>query len=146
MRADNRDVKSLGQIKSACGSLGGIVPGTAVRWSEAAELTLERREGAWWLLISPTIWTPPASGPTTDENRAQRVRDQQAVGEFIRNRRATRYNRAANTILNAWVKTLCAGPGERSVRAWNLGPSDGIDPTFEIDGRTAYSRPLAGTP
>jgi hypothetical protein len=64
------------------------------------------------------------------------------AGTFIQQKRATRYNRTANALLDAWVRLLCAGVGSRQVNTWNLGPAEGIDPMFEIDGHTAFSRPF----
>lgn len=63
-----------------------------------------------------------------------------AIADFIRERRAIRYNRTVNSILDAWVRVLCGGLGIREVRTWNLGAGGGLDPVFEISARTAYSR------
>jgi hypothetical protein len=142
VRVGDPKVASLERLRSACVSLGGVVPKTALTWAEAVALSIERRNGSWWLLTVPEIWiSPPATAPT-DENRAQRRADQAAAAEFTRNRRATRYNKNVNAILDAWVRLLCGGRGPREVRTWNLGNSDGVDPTFEIGGLTAFSRPL----
>jgi hypothetical protein len=143
VRVSDPKLDSLGRLKSACGgSLSGTVPKTSLAWAEAVGLSIERRQQAWWLLVVPEVWVSPPTGPQTDENRSQLRIEQMAAAFFVQQRRATRYNRDANAILDAWVRLLCAGRGPREVRTWNLGPADGLDPTFEVDGHTAFSRPF----
>lgn len=50
------------------------------------------------LLVGPEVWISPGVGPITDENRDARRSDQVAAASFVRDRRATRYNRQANAI------------------------------------------------
>jgi NAD-dependent SIR2 family protein deacetylase len=145
VRVADSKLSSLERLRSACGSLMGTVPRTSLAWAEAVQLTIERRNAIWWLLVGPEIWVSPASGPVTDENRDDWRADRAAAAEFVRNRRATRYNREANAILDAWVRLLCNGRGPREVRTWNLVPGDGIDPAFTIGGLTAFSHPLTGS-
>jgi hypothetical protein len=137
VRVADPKASSLARLKSACGDpLSGTVPKTSLLWAEAAGLSIERRDGAWWLLVVPEIWVSPPK-----DRSAQRT-EQMTAGTFIQQKRATRYNRTANALLDAWVRLLCAGLGPRQVKTWNLGPAEGIDPVFEIDGHTAFSRPL----
>jgi hypothetical protein len=142
VRVGDPKIASLERLRSACGSLGGVVPKTALPWAEAVALSIERRNGSWWLLVIPEIWISPSPTAPTLENRERRRADQAAAAEFTRKRRALRYNKNVNAILDAWVRLLCGGRGPREVRTWNLGSSEGIDPTFEIGGLTAFSRPL----
>lgn len=143
VRVGDPTVPALQRLRSACRSLGGTVPGTAVSWAEAASLTIERRDDAWWLLVVPEIWVAPRPRNTPDAQSSEDQSEQLAIAEFIRERRATRYNRDSNAILDAWVRLLCGGRGPREVRTWNLVEGEGVDPVFEIVGRTAYSRPLS---
>ncbi|MDA8317983.1 MAG: SIR2 family protein [Actinomycetota bacterium] len=137
VRVADPKASSLARLKSACGgSLSGTVPKTSLLWAEAAGLSIERRDGAWWLLVVPEIWVSPPK-----DRSAQRT-EQMTAGTFIQQKRATRYNRTANALLDAWVRLLCAGLGPRQVKTWNLGPAEGIDPVFELDGHTAFSRPF----
>lgn len=137
VRVADPKASTLARLKSACGgTLAGTIPKTSLSWAEAAGLTIERRDGTWWLLVVPEVWVSPPK-----DRSAQRA-EQMAAGTFVQQKRATRYNSATNTILDAWVRLLSAGLGPRQVKTWNLGPAEGIDPIFEIDGHTAFSRPL----
>lgn len=142
VRVQDGAATGLERLRSACKMLNGIVPRTSVPWAEAVGLSVEPRQDSWWLIVVPEVWVPPTHH--TDE--ARDVADQRAelaaIAEFIREGRATRYNRDVNAILDAWVRLLCAGRGPREVRTWNLQSGEGIDPTCEIVGLTAYSRPL----
>lgn len=137
VRVADPKAASLARLKSACGGpLSGTVPKTSLLWAEAAGLSIERRNGSWWLLVVPEIWVSPP------KDRAAQHAEQMTAGTFIQQKRATRYNRTANALLDAWVRLLCAGIGPRQVNTWNLGPAEGIDPALKIDGHTAFSRPL----
>lgn len=148
VRVSDASVDSLSRLKSACHGLMGIVPKTTLPWAEAVTLNLDYRAGRWWLLLVPEIWVPPGGKQMANGFLPQTAEERVAIADFIRERRATRYNRDVNAILDAWVRLLCGGRGARQVRTWNLGDGVGIDPEFEIVGRTAYSRPLryASTP
>ena len=146
VRVLDPNAHSLERLRQACRSLHGTVHKTSLNWAEAVGLTIERRAGDWWLLLVPEIWVPPTpSGQPPDvlDVGAWRAEQQQRAAEFIRERRAQRHNRETNAILDAWVRLLCSGRGPRDVLTWNLQPADGIDPSFELLGQTAYSRPLA---
>jgi NAD-dependent SIR2 family protein deacetylase len=142
VRVSDGSVESLARLRSACHSLSGTVPKTTLPWAEAVTLNLDRRNGRWWLLLVPEVWVPHGGQPTANGFSPQTADERLAIADFIRERRATRYNRDVNAILDAWVRVLCSGLGSREIRTWNLGPGEGIDPAFEITGRTAYSRPL----
>jgi hypothetical protein len=142
VRVSDGSVESLARLRSACHSLSGTVPKTTLPWAEAVTLNLDRRNGRWWLLLVPEVWVPHGGQPTANGFSPQTADERLALADFIRERRATRYNRDVNAILDAWVRVLCSGLGSREIRTWNLGPGEGIDPAFEITGRTAYSRPL----
>lgn len=144
VRVSEENTPSLERLRTACGgSLCGAIPSTELRWAEALTLSLDRRNGRWWLLAEPDIWVSPPdrrNGAISSKQRDQQAR----AGAFVQARLATRYNKIANTILDEWARLVCSGRGTREVRAWNLHPGAGIDPTCRIDGHTAYSLPLAG--
>jgi NAD-dependent SIR2 family protein deacetylase len=140
VRVSDASVASLSKLKLACKSRSGTVPKTSLPWAEALTLNLDRRQGRWWLLLVPEVWVPAGGTPSKDGFTPQTTAERIAVAEFIRERRATRYNRDVNAILDAWVRVLCGGLGPREVRTWNLGSAEGVDPVFEISARTAYSR------
>jgi len=142
VRVADPKVASLGRLNSACNSLAGTVPKTSLPWAEALTLNLDRRDGRWWLVVVPEVWVPRGGAPTADGFAPQTTAERLAIADFIRERRATRYNRNINSILDAWVRVLCGGTGTREVRTWNLGPGEGLDPVFEISARTAFSRRL----
>lgn len=146
VRVSDASVASLARLKSACHGLMGTVPRTTLPWAEAVTLNLDYRVGQWWLLLVPEVWVPRGGRQTEDGVLPQTMEERLAIADFIRERRATRYNRDANAILDAWVRLLCGGRDTREVRTWNLGSGSGVDPVFEIVGRTAYSRPLRGGP
>ena len=142
VRVSDPSVDSLSRLKSACKSLMGTVPKTTLPWAEAVTLNFDYRVGRWWLLVVPEVWVPRGGRQTEDGILPQTTEERLAIADFIRERRATRYNRDVNAILDAWVRVLCGGRGEREVRTWNLADGTGVDPTFEIVGRTAFSHPL----
>jgi hypothetical protein len=144
VRVDDADHGAVAALRAAAGgTLAGTIPGTRLRWAEAVGISLDQREGQWWLLLSPEIWVAPRpddvgdSQPTREEIAERKRRAQ----DFIRERAATRYNRTTAALLDAWVRLLTAR-GNREVRAWNMAPDAGIDAVFTIGGTTAWSRPL----
>jgi NAD-dependent SIR2 family protein deacetylase len=146
VRVSDAAVGSLSRLKSACHGLMGTVPRTTLPWAEAVTLNLDYRVGRWWLLLVPEVWVPRGGRQTQEGVLPQTVDERLAIADFIRERRGTRYNRDVNAILDAWVRLLCAGRNAREVRTWNLGNGAGVDPVFEIVGRTAYSRPFRAVP
>lgn len=58
-----------------------------VRWAEALRISLDLRDGRYWLIVDPDIWIWP------------RVAD-----EFMDRRRGDRFNKKYNQLLDAWVR------------------------------------------
>jgi hypothetical protein len=144
VRIVDQGESSFQRLREACGSLTGTVPNTPLSWAEAVELSIERVGSSWWLLLAPEVWVSPIPRDGEGEATVVQMRAQRAAAaELVRRRRAQRYNRDANAILDAWVKLLCAGRGPREVRTWNLASGDGVDPAFEIVGISAFSRPFS---
>lgn len=63
--------------------------------------------------------------------------------EFIRERRARRYNRQVGEIMSAWINVLTDGQRTK-IRTFNLGAGEGIDSITVLDGTAATSLPLLG--
>jgi hypothetical protein len=123
-RAD--DVR-LQPLRGAARATTGTVAGTGLGWCEAVEIRLEYRLDKLWLLLDPTI----AVLPPADEALPEQAK------EFIRERQATRYNRQANDMLDAWRDVLFGDEQESVFRAFGL--SDGVDATFKLGRVTAFS-------
>lgn len=137
------DRGALDPLSDVTGKTSGIVPGLfsavtdehpqaeQVRWSEAARISLDIRDGSVWLLIDPDVWIWPA-------------RSRQDAADFLSNRRRDRMNSKYNALLSAWVK-LILGTEERGAEV-TLSVNDSADPAenpaFLIGSRTAFSRRL----
>ncbi len=118
----------LAPLREKLKTIAGVIPGTNVRWSEAVAIRLEHRLGRLWMLLEPTVWFGNAA---SDEERYE-------CGEFVRERQARRYNRLADTILNAWLQVLLPGTGDAEVRAFTDEP--GMEARFTFSRRTAFAR------
>lgn len=117
--------------------------GARLPWAEAVSIGLELIDGRWLMLFAPDVWVRPSfiAGQDPPPGRDEATRQ---GAEFVRQRVATRYNRQAGAVLGAWLQLLVAGG--RTVHAFNVGNSDGVDATFTLTGRPVVSRQLAGGP
>lgn len=134
-RPEDASSPRFAALRRAAGSIRGTIAGTTIEWSEGLRIRLDYRLDRLWLVLLPTIWvglTPNGDGPI-DRPTMQRVRD------FQRERLATRYNRVANEILDGWISVLF--PDAEDAVFQSLGISDGVDATFRVARRTAFSRP-----
>ncbi len=62
LRIGRSDNSNLASLRRACGgSIRGEKRnsklGLSVPWAEAVSVTLEKRDGNWWLILSPEIWS-----------------------------------------------------------------------------------------
>jgi SIR2-like domain len=119
----------LAPLTKATGRLSGIVPKTDVPWAEACRIRLDFRLGQLWLLLNPFVIIDYAED--MPEVSAQ------AGKEFVRERRARRYNSQSNAILDGWIQVIF---GERR-KPVSLGidGGTGIGASFEISPVTGYS-------
>jgi hypothetical protein len=124
-----RDHEQLAPVRAITKSLVGKLP-TSGHWAEAVGLRLDRRLDRLWLLIEPTIWLTRSNGPRPAKDM-----------DFVRERRARRYNQHSDQLLAAWIRTLLVG--ESPCRVTAFGGVDGIDAAFVISGTTAFSRRAA---
>ena len=102
-----------------------------VRWSEAARISVDMRNGAVWLLVDPDVWIWPA-------------RSRQDALEFLDQRRRDRFNRKYNDLLTAWVQIIL-GTDERGIDVHltaSHGPEGAGNPAFVVGSRTAFARRL----
>ena len=110
-------------------SILGTVADTSIGWSEACALHVEYQIKQLWLLLSPRVFLDIPESATDEEIDLAR--------EFVRERRARRYNNHANAILTGWVRLLIGE--ERSLAINSFGISDGLDASFEISQITGFS-------
>ena len=118
----------LSPLRSACGTLCGTVPGTSAQWAEAVNIRLDYKIARLWLLMEPTIWV----------SKAQDDGERFTCGEFIRERKAKRYNKQSDTLLTAWINVLSPGNGTADVEAFGHLP--GVSARFTVGKHTAFSR------
>lgn len=137
------DIGPLEPLQKLVGKTSGIVPGLLsptsedhpeaekVRWAEALRISLDLKSGKTWLLLEPDIWIWPTFARS-------------AATDFLSRRRANRYNRLHNQLLDAW-KGIALGTETKNTdvtfRSFDSG-SDAENPTFRIGTRTSFSRRL----
>jgi hypothetical protein len=116
----------LASLTAVTGRPLGRLPSGA-HWAEAVALRLDWHLDRLWLLLDPIIWMSRSNGrrPTADM-------------DFVRERRARRYNPQSDALLAAWIGILLGR--QETARISAFGGVDGIDATFVIAGTTAYSR------
>lgn len=99
-----------------------------IEWAEAAEISIEEKEGRYWLIILPTIWIWPKHG-------------RRDAAKLLDDLRGKRFNEKADKILSAWLGILLPSGGKNaniSLRPYAEGTSD-ENPEFVVNNRTAYS-------
>ncbi|SEL14373.1 hypothetical protein SAMN05216387_105203 [Nitrosovibrio tenuis] len=137
------NVDALEPLAQVVSKTSGIIPGLFARphpddatqqqvgWSESVRLSIDYKNGQLWLLIDPDVWIWP-------------LRARQDAREFLDKRRADRYNKKYNELLDAW-RQIILGTGalnaEISVSAFSEG-DETENPVFLIGSRTAFSRRL----
>lgn len=135
---DQSPVQGLAQIAGKVhGQIDGLFAPTddhhpdpeRVRWAEALRVSLDLRDGRYWLILDPDIWIWPG--------RARRVAE-----EFMDKRRGDRFNKKYNQLLDAWVRLIVgtsARNTEITVSAFASG-SVAENPSFSLGTRTAFSQ------
>jgi hypothetical protein len=137
---DQSAFAALAQITGKVhGQIDGLVAPTddqhpnpeRVRWAEALRVSLDLRDGKFWLIVDPDIWIWPS--------RARRVAD-----EFMDKRRGDRFNKKYNQLLDAWVRVIVgtdARNTEVTVSTFASG-SAAENPSFSFGTRTGFSQRL----
>ena len=102
-----------------------------IEWAEAAEISIEERDGGYWLLAVPTVWIWPKHG-------------RRDAAKLLDNLRSKRFNEKADKILTAWLGALLPSDKKNtniSLRPFENG-TDTENPEFVVNNRTAYSMGL----
>jgi hypothetical protein len=118
---------ALAPLRASTGALMGALPSRSGHWAEAVAVRLDWRLEQLWLLVDPILWLTRRRGPRPV-----------ADVDFVRERRARRYNLQSDQLLAAWVTVLLGGAS--SVRVSSFGGVDGVDAMFVLESTTAYSR------
>ena len=137
------DTGALDPLRRVVGEASGIIPklfstitdehpqAEQVRWSEAARISINRKDGGVWLVVEPDIWVWPG-------------RSRKDAREFLDRRRQDRFNKKYNDLLSAWVQTILETE-ERGVDVRLTafaGPEGAGNPGFLVGSRTAFTRRL----
>lgn len=125
----------LAPLVKAAKQIFGKIPNTPFSWSEALAIRLESTPNRLWLVLQPTVL-----GSRPDDSHT--AADRQLRTDYVRERRATRYNKLWNSLLEAWIKVLSGGQEKWVVKAFGL--SEGYDASFEISSTTGFSRRYYG--
>lgn len=115
--------------------VGGVVPGTAIRWNEVCEVRLDWRLEKLWLLLKPGVATWTEAAPSAEPHPREHV---DLAREFVRARLAARHNRVAASILSGWVD-LIVGADADDIRLRAFTIADGMDAEFVISRTLAIS-------
>lgn len=118
---------TLGPLKQAAGSLVGKLPSGTGRWAEAVMLHIDWKLDGLWLLLEPMLWM-------TRSNGRRPAKDM----DFVRERRAKRFNGKSNELLEAWVMVLLGA--EETASFSGFGGVSGVDANFTIGRTTAFSQ------
>lgn len=147
LAADARDNRQeeFQKLTALVGPIAGALPGIMspvtdrnpvaqqVTWAEAARITVDFKDGRLWLLIEPDIWIGPRHA-------------RKAAIDFLDKRRADRFNKKFNDLLDAWVH-IVLGTAEINAQV-TLPVFDGSagaeNPEFLISSRTAFTRRHTG--
>jgi hypothetical protein len=148
-----RDRNELKILRDAYGSaLSGTAGQLGLPFAEAVRLRLEWWLNRWWCVFDPFTWVEQprrtSTGESDFDSRGNERRGGDPVGDWRRERWATRRNSEWASILEGWARLL-APDGETTVQAIDLRGSPGLDAQFTLTVATAWSRPggqLATTP
>jgi len=127
MDSSRLQAEEFTELRHVVGPLTWTIPDTALEWAEGVELRLESRSGALWLVFSPMTWATRSEDEITKQLRT----------DFLRSRASERYNRKTDELLRVWSHILAA---TNPLHAFGLGEQPGIDASFKLDPRTAFSR------
>ena len=102
-----------------------------VSWAEAVRVSIDIKNGKFWLILDPDIWIWP--------NRARRD-----ATDFMNQRRSDRFNKKYNELIDAWIQ-MVFGTKERNAEITISAFDEGAEPenpSFQIGSRTAFVRRL----
>jgi len=103
-----------------------------IAWGEAVEISVEERNGQYWLLVQPNVWIWPKHG-------------RRDAAQLLDKLRGGRFNAKADHILSAWIAILLPSdkPNSETVLRPFEGGSDAENPSIVVNNRTGFSRRLA---
>jgi hypothetical protein len=129
---DLEHLETLQALRNATKGLSGNIPHSTLMWREAVQVNLQYRLGRCWLILNPTVLVDWQGLPPTEKGK-----------DFIRSRRARRFNQASEAILDGWLAAIFGARTEkhREIRALNIG--DGVDAVFQLHRKSAISRKVA---
>jgi hypothetical protein len=113
------DASCLDGLRSVIGSIGGVVPGTTIRWSEAVRVKFSCDREEVRAVLEPTIWFHPFDAALNSS----------AAADLAGMRTSNRGARRGQLLLDAWSRLL-AGGTSRELRAFGI--TDGVDAAFEV--------------
>lgn len=98
-------------------------------WAEAAKISLDAKDGKFWLLVEPDIWIWP-------------LRARRHATDFLDRRRADRLNKKYNDLLDAWVHLILGTEARNTtITITSFASNSGHgNPSFSIGTRTAFSQ------
>jgi hypothetical protein len=118
------------RLRTAAKPIGGTIEEINCPWWHACRLRIDFYVGRPWLLLNPTVITE------LGEERSDEIRF--AASAFTKPLVDHLYNARTDQLLNAWAAILLGE--EDSITVRTFGISDGVDATFEVVARSAYSR------
>ena len=136
---DQSSLIPLLEVTSSChGAISGLfAPATEdhpepqrVFWAEALKVSVDARNGRMWILVAPDVWIWPK-------------RAREMASDFIRDRKANRFNARHNGLLDAWIRTILGTSEKNSVVEVTMFSSDSAALStdgFSIGTRTAFTR------
>jgi hypothetical protein len=142
--AHSSDQSAFAALRTIVGKISGDIVGlfapidaehphpVKVSWSEAIRISIDKVDGRTWLLLDPDIWIWP--------HRARKE-----ATAFLDERRANRYNKLYNALVNAWLGILLGKQKQSTEIAISTSAGGTVveTPSFSIGFRTAYTRRLA---
>lgn len=135
-----KDQTALKPLAKVLGQLGGDIRGLfitvdgkeepqQVSWAEAVQVSIEQKNGGYWIVLDPEVWVWPRTAR----------RDATA---FLDCRTGDRFNAKANDLLSAWCEiVLTTNDRSGEIRVSPFEGGDGSEnPEFLMNPRTAFAR------
>ncbi|MBB35826.1 MAG: SIR2 family protein [Hirschia sp.] len=150
-----RQQQTLSRMHKAYGTnLFGAVPKLGFPFQEGVHLKLEQVDGKWWCGFEPYTFVqlPRQDRTHSDSVEGLLAKDTQSeigmraerrgdpVGDWRRERWATRFNEKWSNIIAAWAHLLTE-TGSTTRSAFGLQEGTGIDAVFKVSPFTGFSRP-----
>lgn len=114
-------------------------------YAEGVTLRLDHANAQWWCVFELITFVDTPRLKVADEDKDQdkrhaNIRPIALIADWQRERWARRYNGFWTAAIDAWAD-LFAGDGIAPLHAFGFGEGDGIDASFLLGSKTAWSRP-----